>query len=127
MIDAPDHYPLLPSQYAEMTCTRAGTEPERRLLLAILTDAIVTFQARAASPRRGARREFEEAARWLFSEDRTWPCSFVNVCEALGIEPAPLRRALIEWRQRHDATARVRAARRRLLAGKDLRATAAAC
>jgi hypothetical protein len=121
MIEAPEQYPLLPSQYAEMTRARAGTEPERRLLLAILTDAIVTFQARAASPRRAERRAFDEAARWLFSDDRSWPCSFVNVCEALGIEPGPLRRALIEWRRRHDDSA-VRAARRRLLAGKELRA-----
>jgi hypothetical protein len=122
MIEAPEHYPLLPSQYAELTRARPGTEPERRLLLAILTDAIVTFQARGASPQRAARRAFDEAARWLFSDDQSWPCSFVNICDALGIEPGPLRRALIEWRQRHDHASGVRAARRRLLAGKELRA-----
>ena len=121
MIEAPEHYPLLPSQYAELNRARAGTEPERRLLLAVLTDAIATFQARAASQRGAGRRAFDEAARWLFADDRSWPCSFINVCDALGIEPGPLRRALLEWRRSHD-DGTVRAARRRLLAGKELRA-----
>ena len=126
MIETPEHYPLLPSQYAELTRTPSGSEPERRLLLAVLTDAIVTFQAHAASTQRARRRLFDDAARWLFSDDRAWPCSYVNVCEALGIEPSGLRRALLDWRACQEPRSSVRAARRRLLAGKQLRSTAAA-
>jgi hypothetical protein len=118
-----EHYPLLPAQYDELTRRCASMEPERRLLLAILSDAIVIFQARGASPCGAKRRAFDEAARWLLSEDRAWACSFVNVCEALGIAHRPLRRALLAWHQRTDSQS-VRAARRRLLAGKDVRQAA---
>ncbi len=120
-----EHYPLLPVQYEELTRTQTSTEPERRLLLAILSDAIVIFQSRRASEHGAKRRAFDEAARWLFSDECDWPCSFANVCEALGIAPDPLRQALLRWHHRADQASGVRAARRRLLAGKDVRTHAA--
>ena len=73
-------------------------EPERRLLFAILTDAIIRFRRLVDSRRPAARHDLLEAERWLRSEDRSWPCSFVNVCEALDIAPEPLRRAVLKWR-----------------------------
>ena len=114
-----DHYPLLPEQYQELVRSHAGSEPERRLWLAILSDAIVTFQSWAHSDQRARRRACEEAARWIFANERDWPCSFLNVCDELGIAPAPLRRALLAWRRRDEPRSPVRLARRRLLAGKD--------
>ncbi len=114
-----EQYPLLPEQYRGLSNAHVDTEPERRLLLAILSDAIVTFQSSAASDQRARRRAFEDAARWLFSDAHDWPCSFLNVCEELGIAPGPLRRALLAWRRRDDPRSPVCAARRRLLAGKE--------
>ena len=72
-------------------------QPERNLLLAVLTDAIQRFRL-LATIHGARRRELSESAVWILSDDRTWPYSFVNVCEALGIEPSGLRRALIEGR-----------------------------
>jgi len=74
-------------------------EPDRRLLHAVLVDAIVRFRRPAASQPK-ARREHLEVERWLRSDDRTWPCSFVNVCETLGLAHEPLRRALLASRPR---------------------------
>jgi hypothetical protein len=72
-------------------------EPERRLLLAVLTDAIVRVRQLAAGQRKHARRELVEAVRWIRSDDRGWPCSFVNVCVALDLAHEPIRRAVLHW------------------------------
>ncbi len=89
-----ESFPLLPAQHADLTRASEPSQPERRLLLAVLSDAIVLFQARASAVGRARRRDFEEAERWIMSDDRVWPCSFVNVCDALGIAFEPLRREL---------------------------------
>ncbi|MEB2285512.1 MAG: hypothetical protein B6D46_16170 [Polyangiaceae bacterium UTPRO1] len=112
-----DAFPLLPEQFTAAPRALEVAAPERRLLLAVLCDAIVVFQRRivgmgaAPAPRC-------EAERWILANDRRWPFSYVNVCEALGIAPEPLRRALVAWRWRAAAASRSPAARRRLLAGK---------
>jgi hypothetical protein len=81
-------------------------EPERRLLFAILSDAIVRFRQIAAAPRH-AQHELREAERWIRSDDREWPCSFVNICETLDIAWEPLRRAVLQWRKPVAGTGRV--------------------
>jgi len=88
-------------------------QPERRLLFAILADAIVRFRRLATAPRH-TTRELMEAERWIRSDDREWPCSFVNVCEALDIAYGPLRRAMLRWRRQASPTGR-RVTRRGLL------------
>jgi hypothetical protein len=55
-----------------------------------------------------------EAERWIRSDDREWPCSFVNICEALDIAYAPLRRAMLRWRRQASPSGR-RVTRRGLL------------
>ena len=97
----------------EMGVRNFIAEPERRLLFAVLTDAIVRFRRFAEAPNDPGRRDCVEAERWIRSSDREWPCSFVNVCEALDIEPGPLRRALLAWR--NPGSTRRRATRRGLL------------
>jgi hypothetical protein len=98
----------------------ALAEPERRLMLALLTDAIVTFRKPLADARRDEQRLLEETERWIRSDDRAWPCSFVNVCEAIGIEPEPLRRAVLRGKAAPTANA-TRTTRRCLLAGNAAR------
>ncbi len=110
---------MLPAQYAETVRPAEPIQPERRLMLALLSDAIVVFQDRSAGVQRSRQREIKETERWILSNDRRWPCSFVNVCEALDLAYEPLRRALLRWRTAASARARP-VARRRLLAGKAL-------
>ncbi len=85
---------------------RNVSQPERRLFFAILADAIVRFRRLATAPRHSAR-ELREAERWIRSDDREWPCSFVNVCEALDIAYEPLRSAMLKWRRQDDGRRRV--------------------
>jgi hypothetical protein len=91
------------------------SQPERRLYFAILTDAIIRFRRLATAPRYAAH-ELREAERWIRSDDREWPCSFVNICEALDIAYGPLRRAVLRWRRATDG--RQRMTRRGLLVKK---------
>jgi hypothetical protein len=73
-------------------------EPELRLMAAVLEDAIscLSMKMRRATVRQ--RKQIEEARHWLaVDDDSEWIFSFKNICEALGINPAYLRRGLIQW------------------------------
>jgi hypothetical protein len=54
---------------------------------AVLADALFCYHTQNRSLVR-------EAAAWFSSEDDRWPFAFVNVCRALGLDPASVRRAL---------------------------------
>lgn len=73
-------------------------EPELRLMAAVLEDAIscLSIKLRPAPARQ--RKQLEDARHWFAAEDDSeWIFSFKNICEALGINPAYLRRGLIRW------------------------------
>jgi len=83
---------ILPGQYGSMCRRKLPAEGERRLLFAVLEDAIRCYlkhrdgdQACRKDP------EFLEAARWLSSDEESGPFSFVTVCEVLGINADRLR------------------------------------
>jgi len=94
---------VLPAQFFAGSSPDASLQPEKRLMLAVLEEAVGTFQKNALSPHRRARRLFTDVEEWLGSEDRDWPFSFVNICQALGLEPHYLRAGLRRWREREQA------------------------
>lgn len=73
--------------------------PEKRLMSAVLEDAITSFRHGASitgSPslaETSRRKDLQamEAREWLESEERDYPFAFVPICEALAIEPGWLR------------------------------------
>ncbi|MEO6026251.1 MAG: hypothetical protein ABIR79_05235, partial [Candidatus Binatia bacterium] len=84
---------LLPEQYFDRLAARTSDTPERRLLFAVLLDAVIQLQRRNTS---GSA----EAERWIRNDTETdSPFSFRNVCEAIGIEPGYLQRGLMAWRR----------------------------
>jgi hypothetical protein len=92
---------LLPSQYFAALRRKGAHEPERRLVIAVLQDAVDCFQKHAAARDRKARQLYLDAEEWICSEDRSWPFSFENVCDLLQINSEYLRRGLMAWRDRH--------------------------
>ena len=62
------------------------------MLLALLEDALNQLLVFGLAERNETRSEPE---RWLFSNDRKPPFSFVNVCETLGLDPRWLRDKLV--------------------------------
>ena len=75
----------------------------RRLLLAVLQEAIGTFQRYAAARDRRGRAAFTEVDAWFASEETEWVFSFVSVCDALGIDGTYLRAGLRRWMDGHRA------------------------
>lgn len=92
--------PVLPAQLFGNAEPDSAIMPEKRLLLAVLEEAVITYQRHVADEGRRGRRLFREAEEWMGSDDARWPCSFRNICEALGFDPAYIRRGLRLWRDR---------------------------
>ena len=70
--------------------------PEQRLMLAVLEDAAHTYRETSASPGAVSRDEVDE---WFASNALDWPFSFVNVCQALGLDPDNVRTRVANRRQ----------------------------
>ena len=85
---------MLPEQYLQQAGSRL-TEPQRRLMLAVLMSAVSDCQRRAAPAPAADRRATSEALAYVASTDRRWPFSFENLCEAVGLDPGALRRSLL--------------------------------
>jgi hypothetical protein len=103
---------ILPSQFFEGRNKNEALEPIKRLMLAVLTDAVRGYQVGADAQKILRRRAFREAEEWLFRTISDGPFSFENVCCTLGIAPNYLRDALHKWRARRVRGARVAAVRR---------------
>ncbi len=87
---------ILPSQHFDSR-TRC-LEPEKRLMLAVLSDAVRCFRMGAGSERGPRRRLFSDAEWWLFRAKGNEPFSVEYICEALEIDPGRLRRGVHHWR-----------------------------
>ena len=88
---------LLLGQYFDTLRRKTVLEPEKRLMLAILKDAVGTFQADLFAANAKSSRRFEQAKDWITETDGDWVFSFANVCEHLGLNPAYVRNGLLRW------------------------------
>ena len=70
----------------------------RRLMRAVLVDALHVFLTRMPRGHATADLRFREVEQWFRSRDERWPFSFERVCEALDMDPARVRRRLGEHR-----------------------------
>ena len=79
---------LLPEQ----ATPRRALGPERRLMLAVLHEAVLAYLGGEARTTHAGMLEIEA---WFGSDDTSWPYSFGNLCDALGLDRAAVRRALL--------------------------------
>jgi hypothetical protein len=105
---------LLPVQYYELTRRRQYLDGEIRLAFAVLEDAIRTY-VRGARPnaREWQVRELEEVRAWFDASSSDAPFSFCNICDALGIDAAFLRKRLDRVRPESLPQKQLRAVGRR--------------
>lgn len=94
---------LLPAQFFASLKQRSQACGERRLMAAILEDAIDCFQKYLWAKDNRSRNLRQEAESWFLSDDDSWPFSFINVCHALDLEPDFLRRGLWNWKEKQLA------------------------
>lgn len=67
-------------------------EGERRLMLAVLIDAIRNLAHNSAGLSPRARVDWLRDRDWMRREDAKEPFSFVSICSALGLSPGYVRR-----------------------------------
>jgi hypothetical protein len=90
---------ILPAQFYTMFKCSQYKEPERRLMVAVLEDAVSCLSMNPRECNLRQRRQYEEARQWVNAEeDSEWIFSFRNICEVLGIDPSYLRRGLTRGR-----------------------------
>lgn len=90
---------LLPDQYFETFRRKFHLEPEKKLMLAILEDAVACFQKYIFASDSKGRALFREAEEWVEGRNIEGIFSFDSVCEMLGFEPAYLRQGLVGWKR----------------------------
>jgi hypothetical protein len=98
---------VLPSQFFSRIQIDASLQPEKRLMLAVLEDAVGTFQKYVGSRERAAQRLFSDVEEWFGSDDQEWPFSFGNICNALDLDVAYMRRGLRTWQERQQTAIRI--------------------
>ena len=98
---------MLPSQYFDRMARRTEYDGERRLMIAVLEDAVDVYRKLAGA--RDARRQqmFRDAEEWIDSDDRAWIFSFQNICDVLSIEAEYLRRGLRAIKKQAEAQGNV--------------------
>jgi hypothetical protein len=84
---------LVLSCETEYVAPRRAPSPERRLMIAVLQDAIhcVRQSRMTHGPR---QRVFEEGKQWFLDGDTRWPYSFECICDMLELDPDAVRKSL---------------------------------
>ena len=96
---------ILPAQLDDRPFGGARIQPEKRLQVAVLADAVLTFHRWAGDEHARARRLFTEVEAWFASDDVGDPFTFITICDSLKFDPGYIRRGLRQWRAHLEATA----------------------
>ena len=96
-LDGPGVVPetILPEQFFRPS---AAQPPEKRLMLAVLGAALLDLRRSADARTPRARRLADEVDAWFAADDEGWPCSFLSICHALGLDASAVRTRLARWR-----------------------------
>ena len=87
--------PALPSQFHDVWYRTRYVPADRALILAVMWQAVADLQKFRFARRRRQQRMYMEAYRWVASDDREWPFSFANLCDALNLSVESLRVELL--------------------------------
>ena len=85
----------LPAQFHDIWHKSRAITPERALALAVLWEAVIDLGKYRFAQRRRQQRLYWEAYEWVASDDRSWPFSFANLCDALNLTVEPVRKQLL--------------------------------
>jgi hypothetical protein len=91
---------LTPGQYYDPNRRDSSNVPLKRLMMAVLQDAIRCLQIGTHAKSRAKQRYLYEVQEWVFGENGEGPFAFQSVCEILEIAPHYLRRGLAKWLRR---------------------------
>lgn len=84
---------VLPEQLG-LLGSRGVYQPERRLMLAVLEDAIQTVMRHGGDPRPKPRKLVREVERWIDPRNNEGIFAFGHVCAILDLDAASIRRGI---------------------------------
>lgn len=86
---------ILPVQFQRVWNNQKTMTPERDLMANVLWQAADDLVKNKAAKNRKRMRLHRDAYRWVVANDRTWPYSFVNICDTLGLSARSIREELL--------------------------------
>ena len=91
---------LITEQFVTARRRRSALSSEKRLMLAVLENALDDYQKYVLAPDRLGRILFAEAAAWIARTTNDDVFSFEHISETLDIDPSYFRRGVAAWHQR---------------------------
>ncbi|HEX7230643.1 MAG TPA: hypothetical protein VF452_09635 [Candidatus Binatia bacterium] len=91
--------PLIVDQHSDTFRRNLYLQPEKRLMLAVLEDAIFCFKKFMPASDRKKKALFHDAEDWIFRKNDDYAFSFETICEALGLDSEYLRAGLRRWKE----------------------------
>ena len=92
---------FLPSQFYGSGGLSRKLEGEKRLMIAVLKDAVECLEKYRGSRNSVAQCEYLNAIEWVEDTDTDWLFSFTNICDLLGFDPEYLRETLLRRENRY--------------------------
>jgi len=90
----------LAANYFDALRRKTILEPEKRLLFAVMKDAIDCYQINVMAQSGKRQRLFRNAEEWIMERKGDWVFSFVNICDLLQLHPEYLRQGLLRWKDK---------------------------
>jgi hypothetical protein len=94
-------------QYFDVFRRNSCPEGEKKIMLAVLEDAVASFQKYYFASGKKGKEHFREAEEWIIEEKDDRLFSFTSICELLEISPDYLRRGLLQWREKQTSLLRL--------------------
>jgi len=92
--------PLTSTEYFDSLKRTLPMESEKRLMLAVLQDAVECYQKYIFARRGKDKNLFSDAEAWILEQDTRSTFSFDNVCDSLGLAPNYVRAGLLMSKNR---------------------------
>jgi hypothetical protein len=87
---------VLPAQFYGEKGLPRQLEGEKRLMLAILKDALECLDKYREAKTSSSRDLYHNALQWIQDKGTDWLFTFANICDLLGIDPDYLREFLLK-------------------------------
>ena len=99
---------FLPSQFYGTGGLSRQLEGEKRLMIAILKDALECLNKYRSAPSSSGRGHYQDALEWVEDKSTDWLFSFNNICDLLGFDPDYVRQVLLKKEGKYANSARGR-------------------
>jgi hypothetical protein len=90
-------------EYFEARSRRGSLDPAKKLMLAVLEDALKCFLANVSARGGKNKKLFDDAELWIMEEGSDDVFSFENICEVLGLHPQYVRQGLRRWKRQKSS------------------------